>query len=190
MRAKAGNAEKASDIAGKPQPVAGKYHVAITHVNDSRTKKDGSRLDCTIFEMEALAGTVPGQEGKELVMYARLGENGEENDEYCGVISRLALACGVLKPKEERDIQAEEFENCQCVVEWESYIGKDKKEHFAVAKFGLGTWGVNDAEVADVPKNLDALRIWREETGQGGGGSGGATGAAPSTGGSADTSDI
>lgn len=165
MRANAGNAEKPDDIQSKPQPPAGKYHVVCNRCNDARVKKDGTPFNNTIFELQVLSGTVPGQTGKEMTMFARLGDNGEETNEYCGVISRLAMACGILKPRESRDITAEEFQGQQFVIGWESYIGKDKKEHFCVADFGLATWGVNDEAVRDVPKNLEAIKLWREASG-------------------------
>ena len=191
MKVKSGNAEKASDIQGKPQAVPGKYHVTWSHVNDSRVKKDGSPLNATIFEGEVLGGTVPGQEGKTLTLYARLGKNGEETDEYCGVVSRLALSCGLLTGKnQEKEISGEDFENQQCIVEWESYMGKDNKEHFSVAQFGLATWGVNDAEVADVPRNTDAIRLWREATGQAGSNGNGHAAATVDAGAGVNTDDI
>lgn len=164
MRANAGSADKPDDIQGKPQPIPGKYHVVITECNDSRKKRDGSAFNNTVFQLEVLAGTVPGQEGKEMPLFARLGDDGEETEEYCGVISRLAMACGILKPRESKELSAEDFINQQFVVGWEGYIGKDKKEHFSVANFGLATWGVNDEAVRDVPKNLAAIKLWREAT--------------------------
>jgi len=168
MKANAGEATRPEDIQGKPQPVAGKYHVQITECNDSRVRKDGTPLHNTIFQLEVLDGTVPGQVGKEMPWFVRLGENGEETDEYCGIIGRLCLATGLIAGKGQsgyipggRDVQPEEFAGQQCVIEWEEWSSKGK-HGFQVANRGLAVWSVDSPEIADVPKNLAAVKLWRD----------------------------
>jgi len=172
MKANAGEATRPEDIQGHPAPVAGKYHLQIKACNDSRVKKDGSPLHSTIFQLEVLDGNVPGQVGKEMPWFVRLGENGEETDEYCGQISRLAMATGLIAPKGHpnyipggREITADEFDGQQFVASWEDWSSGAKKGQ-QIGNRGLATWSVDSPEVADVPKNQAAIKLWREAMGQ------------------------
>lgn len=169
MRASAKNAQSESDLKGKPAPVAGLYHVTITKVNDSRVKKDGSPLNATVVEFEVLAGSVPGQEGKEVAQFYYLGDEGQETAEYCEKVSRLCMAAGLLKPGEEKDIDAADLENCQVVIEMADYTTKAGKTGVNIKNFGLAIWGVNHPDVASVPKNHEAIRLWNEARGVVGG---------------------
>lgn len=167
MKASATNYKSESDVQGKPAPVAGKYHMDIASVNDTRRKKDGGVLPYTIVEYEVLNGTVPGQEGKKVTQFIELDENGNETADYIEKATRLCLAAGILKPGEERDVDAKELEHCQVVVGvevWESK--KTKKSSTGVGDYGMAIWSVDNADVADVPKNKDAIRLWKEGNGQ------------------------
>ena len=179
-----------SDIKGKPAPVDGLYHCTIPHVNDSRTKKDGSPLNATIVEFEVLAGTVPGQEGKTVTQWFNLADDGTENAEYFEKVSRLCMAAGLLKPGEAKEIDGKDLENCQVIIKAANYKKRDGGTGCGIADYGLAIWGINHPEVASVPKNLDAVRLWREATGQTVGGGNGQAGnghspAAPMTSGTA-----
>jgi len=175
MRASAKGHTSEDDFKGKPVPVPGTYHVIITSVNDSRTKKDGSPLDATIVEMEVLAGTVPGQEKKTITAFYNLDDNGEETAEYCEKISRLCMAAGILKAGEERDVDPEGLKDQQVVVRYEEYTTKAGKKGASIGNFGLDVWGINHPEMASVPKNQDAIRLLRENRGKSGNVSGGST---------------
>ena len=129
-------------------------------------KKDGSPLNATIVEFEVLTGSVPGQEHKTVTQWFHLDDNGNEDAEYCEKVSRLSMAAGILKPGEEKDIEASDLENCQVVIKVQNYKKKDGTTGCGVADYGLAIWGVNHPDVASVPKNLDAIRLWRETTGQ------------------------
>jgi hypothetical protein len=166
MKASAKGYQSESDVKGKPAPVDGFFHTTIAHVNDSRTKKDGSPLNATIVEFEVLAGSVPGQEGKTVTQWFQLDDNGNENAEYCEKVSRLCMAAGLLRPGEEKDIDAGDLENCQVIIKVQNYTKKTGGTGCGLADYGLGVWGVNHPDVAAVPKNLDAIRLWREATGQ------------------------
>ncbi len=174
MKASAKGYQSESDVQGKPKPVAGLYHCMITGVNDSRVKKDGSALNATIVEFEVLAGSVPGQEGKSVTQFYHLSENGEENAEYCEKVSRLCMAAGILKPGEEKDVDAADLEKCQVVIKMSDYTSKGKAG-VSIDNFGLGVWGVGHPDVAAVPKNMDAIKLWRDATGQAGSNGNGAS---------------
>ena len=176
MKASAKGYQSESDVKGKPAPVDGFYHATISHVNDSRVKKDGSALNATIVEFEVLAGSVPGQEGKTVTQWFQLDDNGNESAEYCEKVSRLCMAAGLLRPGEEKDIDAADLENCQVVIKVQNYVKKDKTTGCGVADYGLAVWGVNHPDVAAVPKNLDAIRLWNEARGVSSDGNGHAAG--------------
>jgi hypothetical protein len=165
MKASAKGYQSESDVKGKPAPVDGFFHTTIVHVNDSRTKKDGSPLNATIVEFEVLAGSVPGQEGKTVTQWFQLDDNGNESAEYCEKVSRLCMAAGLLRPGEEKDIDAADLENCQVVIKVQNYVKKDKTTGCGVADYGLAVWGVNHPDVASVPRNHDAIRLWNEARG-------------------------
>jgi hypothetical protein len=166
MKVNTQNYQTESDVKGTDRvAVPGFFHCNMVGANDSRVKKDGSPLNATIFEGEVLAGTVPGQEGKKVVLYYSLGENGEENDEYTGKVSRLAMACKLIGGGQpDRNLQAEDFDGSQFVVRIDEFTSKGKKGH-SVGDFGLAVWGVDNPEVASVPKNLEAIRLWKEARG-------------------------
>jgi len=172
MKASAKNVQSESDMKGKPIPADGFHHVTIIHVNDSRVKKDGSVFPYTVVEFEVLAGSVPGQEDKTVSQFYALGQNGEETAEYCEKVSRLCLAAGILKPGEEKDVDLSDLENAQVVIKSQSYEKKDKTIGCGLADYGLGVWGVGHPEVASVPKNSEAIRLWREANGPPAGGNG------------------
>jgi hypothetical protein len=190
MKASAKGYNSESDIKGKPAPVDGLYHVTISHVNDTRTKKDGSALNATTVEFEVLAGTVPGQEGKVVTQWYNLDDSGHETAEYGEKVSRLCMAAGLLKPGEEKDIDASDLQGCQVVIKAANYKKRDGRTGCGIADYGLAIWSITHPEVASVPKNLDAVRLWREATGQLVGGGNGQAGngrspAAPMTSGTA-----
>jgi len=167
MKASAKGYQSESDVKGKPAPVDGHYHATISNVNDSRVRKDGSPLNATIVEFEVLAGSVPGQEGKTVSQWYNLDDQGNETAEYCEKVSRLCMAAGILKPGEEKDVDAADLENCQVIIKVQNYAKKTGGTGCGLADYGLGVWGVNHPDVASVPKNLEAIRLWNEDRGVG-----------------------
>ena len=171
MRVNTQNYQSESDAKSTDRiNVPGFFHCTMTHVNDARVKKDGSAMNATIFEGEVLAGTVPGQEGKKVVLYYELGPNGEETDEYVVKCSRLAMACKLTGPGQpDRDLQPDDFEGSQFVARVEEYTNKAGKKGCSVGDFGEAVWGIDHADVSGVPKNQEAIRLWMEARGGSGG---------------------
>ena len=165
MKASAKGYQSESDVKGKPAPVDGHYHVTISNVNDSRARKDGSPLNATIVEFEVITGSVPGQEGKTVSQWYNLNDQGVETAEYCEKVSRLCMAAGILKPGEEKDVDAADLENCQVIIKVQNYAKKTGGTGCGLADYGLGVWGINHPDVASVPKHLDAIRLWNEVRG-------------------------
>jgi hypothetical protein len=159
------------EVKGKPRPLPGTYHFNINHVNDSCAKKDGSPLAAVVVALEVLAGSPPGQEGKTYSYWINLDENCEPTPEAIERWSRLCLACGVAV-NEDRDVPGSELEGCQVIAKVEESI-KDGKVYMNIAEYGMGIWGVDNPAVASVPKNLEAIRIWKESRGQSGSGANG-----------------
>jgi hypothetical protein len=153
-----------SDVKGKPKPVVGKYHVLITHAKDPTDK-----FFAVVLECEVLAGTVPGQEGKAVTVFLNMSDAGEETAEYCAKCSRWCMAAGLIGGGQaEREISATELEGCQVVIEVIEFKSKKMAsgKDTGIGEFGLAVWSVDNPEVASVPKNLDAIRLWNEDRGR------------------------
>ena len=152
-----------NDVKGKPKPVAGKYHVLITHAKDPTDK-----FFAVVLECEVLAGTVPGQESKAVTVFLNMSDTGEETAEYCAKCSRWCMAAGLIGGGQaEREISASELEGCQVVIEVIEFNSKKTTsgKDTGIGEFGLAVWSVDNPEVASVPKNTDALRLWNEARG-------------------------
>jgi hypothetical protein len=160
MRADASAYKDEAEIHGKPRPLPGIYHVVVKTTDDSRTKvKTASGVAGTKVELEVLAGTVPGQEGREIEHVFWLDENGNETEKHV----RFCMALGLIQPGTTRDFDFDsEAPGRQCVVRLEEVEGKGKsagKKFLQIGNFGLDVWSVNHPEVATVPKNAQALAL-------------------------------
>lgn len=166
MKVNTQNVQNAGDIKGKPEPCPGFYHFTITSVNDARVKADGKPLNATIFELEVLTGTVPGQEGKAFALWVNLTQNGEEDAQYMAWCSRLALACQLIGGNQpETEITAELFDGCQFIGEIREYT-KDNQTKRTMRQYEeLLVWSLDEAVVSSVPRNHDAIRLWNEARG-------------------------
>lgn len=156
MRADASQYKSENDIQGKPRPVPGVYHVAVSSTDDSRAKVKGTKI-----ELEVLGGTVPGQEGKVIEQILWLDDNGNETEKHV----RFCMAIGLIQPGATRDFDFDaEAPGRQCVVRVEEVEGKKDgkatgKKYLQIANYGLDVWSVNNPEVANVPKNPKALAL-------------------------------
>jgi len=84
-----------NDYRGGDRPKPGIYHVVVKSAEETVSKQKGTQG--YKVEFEVLAGTVPGQEGKEL------DETFWVTDKAVGRLIALALASGVMKPGESAD---------------------------------------------------------------------------------------
>ncbi len=176
MKTHLGNAADVTDLQTKPHPEIGFAHVTVANVNDSRTTTTGKPFNGTKVEFEILAHSVPGQEGKKWEEIYWLDKNGQETDNYLQAMSALCFSAGLLKRGDpDRDVQPEELENCQVIVEVEERKS-DGKTYFGIKDMGRKVWPVEHPDVAAVPKNLDAIRLWNEARGVSSNGNGQAAG--------------
>jgi len=161
-----------SDVRGRQLPEPGTYHGIVQHVDDSQDQHDA-----IIVELEVLAGDTDGQRGRTLRHMMFLNDEGQYTDRHL----RFALAVGLIRPGEAKEPDWKEAEGRQLVFAVEKRAGKKKDgtaaEFTNVANYGLDLWGVNNPEVADVPKDQKALAIM--QGGAPAGAAGAQAGAAP-----------
>lgn len=146
------NVQSEDDLGGN-RPLPGRYHVMVQHADDSMEK-----MDKVIVEFQVLAGTTPGQEGKTATEMFAL------TDKAIQRLQRLAMCTGLLKPgDEDHEIDFAAAEGRQLVIELaERSYEKDGQKKTIVALTFNGMWSLNNQAVADVPKNLDAIRLMQE----------------------------
>ena len=158
MKASAKGTKSESEITRGSPPAPGTYHVVCDEkgAKERAIKKDGTDMGMSIVETEVLGGTLPGQAGKKIPLFLQFTEAGDPGEKH----TRFLMACGLLKPDEERDIDFEsEVPGCQLIVKVEEYLDKAGKKAISVADFGLAMWHVNNPEVRDVPKCQAALSL-------------------------------
>jgi len=108
-----------NDYRGGDRPKPGIYHVVVKSAEETVSKQKGTQG--YKVEFEVLAGTVPGQEGKEL------DETFWVTDKAVGRLIALALASGVMKPGESADSDVLlETPGHQLVIEVEEQDYEDK----------------------------------------------------------------
>lgn len=158
MKANAQEFEKTTDASGNTPPLPGQYHVVIKAANGARCKKNGDQFNADIIEYEVLAGTVPGQEGRAVTQFLWL-DDGNETDLH----TRFALASGLVKPGQARDVDLDqEAPGLQLIINVVEFNKKDGGKGKGIGNYGFDLWGVNDPEVAGVPKDADALALLPE----------------------------
>ena len=139
------------DIKGNPRPLPGRYHVFIKDA----TQKEINGSDKIIIEFEVLAGTTPGQEGRDITEFFATTEKAIPR------LQRLAIIVGLLKPGEPaKPIDFADGIDKQLVIEIEQnkYTNKDGKEIEGVRVGYLGFWSLGNPAVNDVPRDNESIR--------------------------------
>jgi len=142
---------------GGKSPEPGKYHAMIKSVDNSH----GKHAKSIPVEFEILTGTVPGQEGKTTTEFFYYDPH-DPKDFAIDRLSRLAWAAGLMEAGTDADVDLRQAIGRHVVIELfeDSYEknGETKKTTKLSWKFGA-IWPLGDDEVADVPKNEDALKL-------------------------------
>lgn len=125
----------------------GKYHVSITDADDSEQKYPGKWL----VTFAILAGTTPGQEKKTHTEFFSLTKEAQPR------LVALAMACGLIKPGQKASLDAAHLKNRQLVIELFNKADKDDPAKVYLNATFSGFWRVDHPDVADVPKNQQAL---------------------------------
>lgn len=160
VRMGATNIKSEDDISGGKRPLPGRYHCVVKHVDESFEK-----VDKVVVTFEVLAGTTPDQQGREIVEYYACTEKALPR------LTRLAIVTGVLQPGEaERDVEFTPAIGAHLVVEVEEnkYTKQDGTEVETVRIGYMGMWSLGNDEVKEVPKDQQAIDLWRN-SGFGGG---------------------
>lgn len=144
-----------NDIEGQQRPLPGQYHVVVKDATE-KSADERRNHDQVILDFEVLMGTTPGQEGRTITEYFAVTEKA-----VCR-LQKLALCLGLLKPgEEERDVDFAAAAGRQLVIaiEENKYKTKDGQEKEGVRVGFLGFWSLDNKEVADVPKDAEAIKI-------------------------------
>lgn len=154
------------EVGGNSRPLPGRYHATINGVKflakDGQGKNEEvpeDEAEKIVVTFEVLAGTVPGQDGREIQEYFAV------TDKAIARLKRLALCVGILKPQEaEKDVQFSQAQDRQLVIEIEeNSYEKDGKTIDGVRVAFMGMWSVFNQAVSDVPKNKDILKMVKED---------------------------
>ena len=145
VRVGAQNVKSEDDISGFQKPLPGRYHVVVKHVDETFEK-----FDKIVIDFEVLAGTTPGQEGREVTEFFACTEKAIPR------LQRLALCLGLLRPGEaDRDVEFTDAVGRDLVIEVEEnkYTNKTTGKEVEGVRVGyLGMWSTGNEAVADVPK--------------------------------------
>lgn len=142
------------DLHGNMKPLPGRYHAFVKSVDDSFEK-----LDKVVIGFEVVTGTTPGQEGREISVFIRTNETETPR------LTRFAIVTGLLKPGEpEREVVFEQARGKHLVIEVEEnqYTNKDGKDVSTVQVSWFGMWSIGNKQVADVPKDMQAITKMKE----------------------------
>lgn len=143
-----GNVKSESEIRGAMPPLPGRYHVVVVRVDESFEHSEN-----IIFEFRVLAGTMPGQEQCIVAGFFKPDENGLPK------LTRLALALGLLRPGEQKDVDFADAIGRQLIIGVEEFTSKKGNKGASIANFGMDTWSLANPEVADVPRDLQMLQF-------------------------------
>lgn len=159
VQCNAGNAQTSDDFRGGGRPLPGRYHAIVNSGTEINSQDKGT--PGTEIEFQILAGTVPGQEG------TTLPETFWHTPKALDRLLAFAMACGALRPGENKDLTGPDYNGLQLVVE----VGVRKYEVDGVKKETVeitynGFWEVGHPEVKDVPKDQSALQQMQQVTQQ------------------------
>jgi hypothetical protein len=108
----------------------------------------------TEIEFQVLAGAIPGQEG------TTLSEAFWHSPKALDRLLAFAMACGALRPGQNRDLTGPDYNGLQLVIEVQprKYTDSDGNEKETVEVSYNGFWEINHPEVKDVPKDQAAIQ--------------------------------
>ncbi len=138
--------EQSEDDIGGNMPEIGRYHVDITHADESFEKSDA-----VIVTFRVLAGNKPGQVGRTLIEYFATSPKALPR------LKRMAACVGALKRVDDAlHVNMEDTIGRQLVIEIgeHEHLGKIRRQ---ITMYGM--WSLGNNEVADVPKDAEAMKV-------------------------------
>lgn len=142
--------EKSEDDVGGNRPEPGRYHSVITGADESFEK-----VDKIVVDFRVLAGNKDGQVDRTITEYYAV------SDKAMPRLKRLALCIGLLMPGEpEKEVDFEQAVGRQLVIEVEeNEYEKDGEKKKSRRVSWMGMWSLGNKEVADIPKDAEALKV-------------------------------
>jgi hypothetical protein len=160
VRCDASGKTSESDFGGD-LPLPGRYLAAVDVADDSFEKGDTVYIRFEVIsgrQFDKPDAAPADQRGRKIAEYFSVEDN------WLWKLSRFAVAAKILKPGESRDVSfKDEAPGRLLVIEIEdNEYEKDgvKKTKRRIPKNGF--WSVDNPEVADVPKDEAALKLWRQ----------------------------
>lgn len=117
------NVKSESELGGNSRPAPGQY---LAVIQDSDETFTGKHPDSIWMLFKVLAGTVPGQGGR--MIDNRFSWKPENQDQSTQRITRVAMACGYLKPGEEKEIPLADLHGMPLIIEVVPHKYKNKEE--------------------------------------------------------------
>lgn len=145
-------ARSSDDFRGGGRPLPGRYHAIVNVGTEIVSEKKGT--PGTEIEFQVLAGAIPGQEG------TTLSEAFWHSPKALDRLLAFAMACGALRPGQNRDLTGPDYNGLQLVIEVQprKYTDSDGNEKETVEVSYNGFWEINHPEVKDVPKDQAAIQ--------------------------------
>ncbi len=140
----------------------GKYHVLITEWIENPPKSDQTPMEGAVkVGFEILHGTDKNEIKKTHNETFFPPDETKDGGGFNAVkLTRLVVAIsGVHQPGVEVEVTQEDAIGRQLVIELAHRADKNKPDKIYFGLKGANLWHVDDPEVADVPKNADALSI-------------------------------
>jgi hypothetical protein len=141
------SAGKSIDDFGSAAVAPGLYHVMVKNVDESMTKYPSK----IVAEFEVLSGTTSGQEHKTHTEWFSVATDGAMRR-----VLRLALALGLLRPGEEKDVSFGDAIGKQIIIEIEQQEYEGKK-YLRIAFMGM--WPIDHPDVRHVPLHAEMLKL-------------------------------
>jgi len=142
----------------------GTYHVVVTEVNETPTKKDGSLIANAAFAatVGVLEGTTPNQRDKTVNIIFFHGKPGEEKSEAFArkKMDRFFMATSILTPQQIEAKWAGSIDLTQAVGrQLIAKFGKEKPEDRFVDLEFAEIYHVDDPAVKDAPKCQQSIKL-------------------------------
>jgi len=151
-----------NDFRGGNRPPPGRYHVLVRNVEEVTARSTGN--PGFEFELEVLAGTVPGQEGKS---FKHTAWNTSKSQDQ---LISMAIATGILVPGkpaneggecEPEDLLSTEHAQLVVDIEEDTYTDKNGQEKKTIKVAYGGIWPVGHKDVAHLKINQAAYDLWK-----------------------------
>jgi len=158
----ASNVQNETDVEGNRRPSPGIYHMVVDKVDATYDEHDAVIVTVSVLAGSPNEKKEGDQKGRSIRHMMFLDDDGNYGDQHL----RFALATGLIRPGENKDVDWNEAEGRQFIAGVEKrYSKKSDKEFTQISNYGMDIWSVNNPEVAKVPKDKRAIEMLGDAVG-------------------------